>query len=385
MRRGILASLALADSPTIRTAYAAFGNRGPGFDTVRLVAACAVVLHHSLKLQMDIVRDDVLFHFSHGYTQTGLLAVSVFFALSGFLVTPGLARNGNVIEYLSRRFMRIMPLLAFVVVVTALVVGPLVSALPPGEYYAQPQTWRYLQNVTTSLSLQLPGVTDYDGGDTINGPMWTLRYEWLCYFAIAAASVLAMFRHRSLFLLGWMGCLALLNFGLGSIPADQPRGMVYMQLYLFAYFGAGVVIYLFADWLRWSKGLLVGAVVALAACYQLGLGYLFGPFLTAYIVVGIGLLRFPWARWIENSDMSYGVYLIHSVVLVVLMTVHPFESGIVLFLVCLPLTCLAAMFTWHFIERPALRHKLLPAQILRGILLRLPVRLTGMRKVDHTP
>ena len=42
---------------SLRNAYEAVGNRGPGFEMLRLVAASAVVLHHSLKIEYDIVRD----------------------------------------------------------------------------------------------------------------------------------------------------------------------------------------------------------------------------------------------------------------------------------------------------------------------------------------
>ena len=129
-------------TPTLREAYAALGNRGPGFDMLRLVAASAVVLHHAMKIEHDIVLDDWLFRFSGGYTQLGLLAVSVFFALSGYLITPGLVKSGNVIGYFSRRFMRIMPLLAVIVATTALVVGPFFSSVSIAEYYSSAATWR---------------------------------------------------------------------------------------------------------------------------------------------------------------------------------------------------------------------------------------------------
>ena len=187
-------------TPTLRDAYAAVDNRGPGFEVLRLVAASAVVMHHAMKIEHDIVRDDWLFQFSGGYTQLGLLAVSVFFALSGFLVTPGLLRSGNVIGYLGRRFMRIMPLLFTIVALTALVVGPLVSRVPLAEYYTSTATWRYFKTVTTFLSLQLPGVTDYDGGVTINGPIWTLHFEWICYLLLAGLAAIRVLSRRWLVL-----------------------------------------------------------------------------------------------------------------------------------------------------------------------------------------
>lgn len=356
---------------TIRAAYAAVGNHGPGFDTIRLLAASAVVLHHSLKIEHDIVRDDWIYGFSHGYTQLGLLSVAVFFALSGYLVTPGVARNGDVIEYLSRRFMRIMPLLAAVVFVTALVIGPLFSALPPLEYYSSPQTWHYLKSVTTALSLQLPGVTDYDGGNTINGPMWTLRHEWTCYFLVAGASLTGLLRWRWAFLALWIASQALMLVHYGPLGAEAERPAGFLLLYLFGYFGAGALMYLYGDILPWSRPLVGAAGIALLAAWGLDMSWLIAPALTAYLVVGLGLFRFPWNPLLEKADLSYGVYLTHSVVLMMLMNMIDFTSSLALFATCLPLTYLVALATWTFIEKPALARKSLPAQLAKGAIARL--------------
>ncbi|MCL9998908.1 MAG: acyltransferase [Erythrobacter sp.] len=358
-------------STSLREAYAALDNRGPGFETLRLVAASAVVLHHSMKIEHDIVRDDWLFQFSGGYTQLGLLAVSVFFALSGFLVTPGLAKTGNVIGYLSRRFMRIMPLLATVVLLTALAIGPLVSALPAAEYYASPVTWRYLKTVTTFLSLQLPGVTDYDGGNTINGPIWTLNFEWMCYLLLAGLAAVKVLARRWLFLGIYVLAMLALFFGPDPAAAGDAWRRTFMFLFLFGYFGAGVLLYLFNDVVRWSPWLMLAALAVLTGVYATPFDYIFAPILTAYLVVGIGLIRFPETPLTTGVDLSYGVYLSHSVILMVLMNVYPFQSWPALFAVCLALSYATAFLTWRFVESPGLRHKDLPERMVRAVIARV--------------
>lgn len=362
---------------TLRAAYEAVGNRGPGFEMLRLVAASAVVLHHSMKIEHDIVADDWIFQFSGGYTQLGLLAVSVFFALSGFLITPGLVKSGNVIGYLSRRFMRIMPLLVTVVVVTALVVGPIFSSLSLVEYFTSSQTWKYLQTITTFLSLQLPGVVDYDGGDTINGPIWTLHFEWMCYLLLAALAFVGVLRNRWLFLAIYLAAVLTLTFGIGPIPGDEQRGRLFLFLFLFSYFGAGVLIQLFNDKLYWSRWLMLGALVGLVASYNAGgtvfAGgpYLIAPFFTAYLVVGIGLLKFPETPLTTGVDLSYGVYLTHSVILMMLLNLYPFTSWWVVFALCLPLSYLVAFASWKLVEAPALEHKEWPERLARGLIGRV--------------
>jgi peptidoglycan/LPS O-acetylase OafA/YrhL len=364
------------DARTIGAAFAKNGNRGPGFDTVRICAASAVVFHHSLAIKYNIVAVDWINAFSGGYTNLGFLSVSVFFVLSGFLVTPGLTRSGDVLEYLSRRFMRIMPLLFVVVATTALVIGPMVSDLPPNEYFTRRAPWLYFRNLVTWLSLHLPGVTDYDGGNTINGPMWTLHYEWLCYITLAVLQLLAVTRKRSVFLALWLLmtlAAALIYFRL--VPTGPFRLLRLTELY--SYFGAGSLIYLYRDKLPWSWPLMGATFCALLAALWLGIGVFAAPALIGYLVVGMGLARFPWQRHLAKADLSYGIYLTHSVAFLVIMHFLPVTEPIVLFVLGWSLACLTAILTWNFIESPALRHKDVPARLVRTII---GSRLAGLLK-----
>lgn len=355
-----------ASPSTIGDVFAAGRNRGPGFDTVRLAAASCVVFHHSLAIKYDIVAIDTLNWFSHGYTNLGFLSVSVFFALSGFLVTPGLVRNGDVLEYLSRRLVRIMPLFALVIAANALVVGPLTTTLPIDAYFAHGETWRYFRNLTTWLSLQLPGVVDYDGGDTINGPIWTLHYEWLCYLLLAVLQLLSVTRKRNVFLGIWaLSVLASALIFYGVLPGGL-RALRYFELT--SYFGAGSLVYLFRDRLPWSKAHLGLAVLALVGLLWANLGVLFAPILVSYLVVGIGLLQFPWAGLLAKADLSYGVYLLHSVVFLLIMHFTPVDQPLVLFLIGWPAAMILAWGSWTFIEKPALRYKDVPARWMRTLL-----------------
>ncbi|HQS96783.1 MAG: hypothetical protein B7X90_07080 [Novosphingobium sp. 17-62-19] len=306
---------------SIGGAFALNNNRGPGFDTVRILAASCVVFHHSLAIKYDIVAVDHINHFSHGYTNLGFLSVCVFFALSGFLVTPGLIKTGDIVGYLSRRLMRIMPLLLVVVAFTALVVGPLTSSLPIDVYYSDEATWRYFRNLTTWLSLQLPGVADYDGGDTINGPMWTLHYEWICYLLLALLQFFAIVRKRQLFLTIWLVSVAVSAF---VFFVDGPSEARLLRLFeLTSYFGAGALIFLYRDRLPWSWGIMALTLALLIGALTVNLGVILAPALVAYLVVGMGMAQFPWARLLSKGDVSYGIYLTHSVVFVLIMHFMP--------------------------------------------------------------
>lgn len=377
MQRKLDPGAVLVGAPTLKAAYESFGNRGPGFDTLRLAAASAVVLHHAGSIDHDIVKDDILYQFSGGYTHLGILAVSVFFALSGFLVTPGLRKSGDVLEYLSRRFMRIMPLLVVVVALTVTVIGPILTTVPLSDYFQSSTTWRYLRNITTFLSLSLPGVTNYEGGPAVNSPMWSLHFEWLCYGVLAIASIAGLLKHRLVFLSLYLLVMGVLVFGYGPQSADVNLGRIYQLLYFFAYFGGGVLICLFRDVIRWSVSLMLISLCALVLSLWAGLGYALAPLLVTYLIAGIGLIQFPWGRFLEHSDLSYGVYLIHSLVLTLLMHWFEFEGWITLFLAGWVVSLMLAWASWNVIERPALDHKSFPADLVRRFAKAIPLPSIG--------
>ena len=361
--RGLLRIRSLAD------AYEEVGRHAPGFDTLRAVAASAVVLHHATGLSMDLLAGDPLFAFSRGYTTIGFFAVSFFFCISGFLVTPGLAANGDWIGYLSRRFMRIVPLLAVVVAATALVIGPLATRLPLETYFSDPQSWSYFRNITTSLSLELPGVVTQEGTNRVNEALWTLRYEVLCYLLLAALAILGLLARRWLVLILWLAASTLTAVTFETQGAQSSQ--FFNLAHLFAYFGAGVLLYLFAPRVPVSAGLAMLAAILLAAVLWLGLGAVFAPPLTAYLCVALGLVRFPWSDRAARFDISYGIYLWHGPVMAMLIEYNAFADWRTFFVATMGATVVLSALSWTFVEAPSLARKTWPADLFRNGLVRL--------------
>src|ERR1700720_1810015 len=114
--------------------------RGPGFDQIRLAAATTVLLHHAHGFDYDTLVDP-LFTYSGGFLHFGLLAVLVFFAISGFLVTPGLVRSGDLISYATNRVLRIFPALIVVIIATMLLLGPILTTMSPASYFSDPKLY----------------------------------------------------------------------------------------------------------------------------------------------------------------------------------------------------------------------------------------------------
>ena len=123
----------------------------------------------------------------------------------------------------------------------------------------------------------------------------------------------------------------------------------------------------------WSPQLLIIALLALIAVLYLGAAHIFAPFLVSYLAIGIGLIKMPWSQFMQRADLSYGIYLTHALVLTTLMKLHSFENPLSLFAACMPVTIFVAWLTWTFVEKPALNHKSMPAELTRALLQRVPL------------
>lgn len=222
--------------------------RGPGFDLIRIAAATTVLLHHASGIGGGEITHDILARYSLGFMQFGLLAMVVFFAISGFLVTPGLTRSGDVRSFAASRVVRIFPALVVVVLLTMLAVGPALTTDTLYAYFRDPLTWKYLKNVLTLTVNPLPGVTVEGQPVVVNGALWTLHFEILSYAALALTAMIGLLRRRILLLALFLAtyvAYVLLATHPGLASALPERAVTFIALLV--YFAAGATLSLFVD------------------------------------------------------------------------------------------------------------------------------------------
>lgn len=343
---------------TIGQRLVATKYRGPGFDQIRLAAATVVLLYHSRGIEHGDIRFDPLFGFSSGFIQFGLLAVLVFFSISGFLVTPGLVRSGNVVTYLVHRALRIFPALFVVVVISMLVLGPALTTSSLASYFSDPQLYLYAKNAVTLSIRYLPGVVTPDGQPIIvNGALWTLHFEVLSYLILALMGVLHLLR-RSAFLVLYLAAYAI-YVSVNLEPATAawlPERLVTLDG-LFVYFSAGAALYVFRDHIPFSKALAFAASAAIVVSLRYGLGPILLPICLPYVVIVCGLSVLPGASLIKR-DLSYGVYLIHAPILVALIVLCPaLKTWWVGAMIAFVIAMFLSLLSWTFVEAPMLRQK----------------------------
>lgn len=165
-------------------------------DLVRLIAACAVIFGHAYALIPQHSGDDP-FKKILPYDYSGSLAVKVFFFISGLVIVHSVIRAPALFPFLFKRAIRIVPALIACNLITVFVIGLALTQIPLLEYISSKEIYTYIIRNTFLYDIQwrLPGVFE-SSRYGVNGSLWTLPWELLCYFGVAIGVVLSVFVSR---------------------------------------------------------------------------------------------------------------------------------------------------------------------------------------------
>ncbi|NOJ44623.1 acyltransferase [Bradyrhizobium sp. WSM 1791] len=240
--------------------------------------------------------------------------VPSFFALSGFLVAGSLERN-TILAFLTLRFLRIFPALCVEVLISALLLGPLLTSLSLSDYFSHPEFWRYLGNIVGWVHLYLPGVFENrPPPHYVNGSIWTVPFELECYAAIAALGIAGLSKRPILFTS--VAFIAMLVFsakgGTFAVISRVGGELIIVSLgrgELILPFMFGVAIYLVRNLLPFSLLLFVlSLTLSYVLVYFRPTSYLAAPFV-AYSTAYMGLLNPRRTLLVRGAEYSYGIYL----------------------------------------------------------------------------
>jgi len=273
------------------------------FDALRLTAALAVMFSHVHALTG---RPEP----GLGGLTLGTIAVFVFFAISGYLVSSSWRSDPDVQRFVARRLLRVAPAYIVVIAVTSI----------------------------TMTSLGLTSFTMNPLG-AVNGSLWTIDYEVLCYLVFMVLAVAT--RH---------GGLALVTMG-AALGFDS-----YFEQFA-TIFGLGATISQYGVLQRrWSLPLIAAIAIAV---FPLRPSFLpIAVFVTA-ASVWLGSQSWPGVRdFGARGDLSYGVYLyaypVQQLTIMLLGTSAPLPG---LLLIAVVWTAAMAWLSWRFVEEPALALK----------------------------
>ena len=355
------------------------GGRTTGFDYLRLGLATAVFCSHSIDVSYGV---SFTVAFENGPIRP-LIAVllPMFFALSGFLVAGSLDRCQSLVSFMGLRFIRLAPALAFETVVSAMVLGPLLTRLPLAAYFSDSVFARYFLNILGDIQYLLPGMFEQNPwARTVNAQLWTLPYELLCYIGLASMAVLGLHRRRRAFALVVFALQVILTvqYIVSAASAGWNASPVAPGLSLVLAFLYGIALYLYRDKIPHSPRLgLASGAITLALLINSSTDYL-APLFAAYFTVWLGLMRPRPSPLTRHGDYSYGIFLFgfpiqQAATQVLGPHLHQWYWNIA---VALPLTIVLAAISWHGIEKPAL--------VLRGPLRRLEEYLASASRAKAT-
>jgi peptidoglycan/LPS O-acetylase OafA/YrhL len=330
-------------------------GRDNNFNLTRMLAASAVLVSHSYALPWGSWREPFI---EHGFTLGGL-AVSVFFALSGFLISASFARRPSLIDFGMARALRILPALAVVTVLTVLVLGPLTTRLPLSDYFRDRATWLFLPKAISLrwMEFSLPGVFENLRYHVVNGPLWTLYYEVTCYVGLALVCRTEMaVKHTPSWLI--FALYALLYVVLVHISGrHHADALIYAQLSL--PFVLGMAAYRFRGHIRANA--IIAASLILIAIGSLFLDVLaFEIRMLAVAYTALYLAQVPsnsLLKYNRVGDYSYGVYIYGWPIQQLVLLQNPFTHPLILIAVALPTAIVCGMISWYLVEKPTISQK----------------------------
>src|SRR5882724_9902791 len=339
-------------------------DRRNNFDALRLLAAISVIFSHAFLIAEGTQNNEPLILLTSNQAILGLAGVFVFFAVSGFLVTQSFEQTANPLHFLAKRALRIFPGLFVATMVSAFVLGPLVTDLPLATYLGRAEPYQYVVgNTLLDQTVQeLPGVWFVDNpvGLEINGSLWTLRSEFVMYLMVLALGLLRLLTIRTTLVLLAFG-MACLHFNM--LDKLEKWGWFFQLLsawgWLLGFFAAGMVLYKLRETRVFDGRIALLALAGLALSIPLRqfilLFPVFGCYLALWLALNPHLPVIPAARF---GDLSYGLYIYGWPVEETVMWLSGGRAAWwQVFLIALPAASAIAFLSWHLVERPMLRLK----------------------------
>ncbi len=339
-----------------------YANQDTGFAWLRMAGAVLVVFEHCFPIiePNRITSLPASWNFSLGY-----FALMAFFAMSGYQIADSWQRDSSWWRYLLKRVLRIWPPLLFVVMVTAFVIGPLVTVLGPDEYWGNPGTWGYVVHNAMLYPLQhlLPGVfTENPYPFSANGSLWTLPMETTGYMIVLVVGLVGgLARGRIMLFPLLLAFMVADGFFQASVGFQGDAGALFsvplgsMVAFLVA-FVVGMLLHSYRDLIPLRP---VVAYVLVALYFVAHFTPAIEPAARFILPIASGYGAITWAyhwpRRLGGYDQwvypSYGMY-VWGMPVQQLYTLAGVRNSYLLIVLAIPTAYLCGVVSWRLIERP---------------------------------
>ena len=295
----------------------------------------------------------------------GPAAIAGLFACLGFSLAVSRVERDSL-EFIARSAIRTVPAILFAVIGAFAVLGPLVSSIAVREYFTRGESWAYLLNLALLPRLALPGVFEFNNlTNVVNEITWVLPA-----FVLTVASAFAVTRRRRNVMLVGGTLTILLAAGLADYAGllSDPFAFSSTHRFLARSIGAiaagqfGIGCFLLRDRVAVSLPLAVAAAALVGAIAVFGNRSWAGMFLAQY---GIGVICGYFAIYAATLRLPSpaGVSLLAPLFAPLFAFSFPIQqlviqfgsrdqSGLMNFIIALPLTVLLGLTFEMLIARP---------------------------------
>lgn len=259
---------------------------------------------------------------------------TAFFVISGFLIMVSFDHSESIKHFFKKRARRIFPAYITIILCCALFLVFL-SSYSALTYYTDARWWRYLAaNLCFMNFIQpsLPGVFESDMfvNSSVNAALWTQKVEVGFYLLVP---LLAYVLHKSKRPWIW-----LIGIYLSSVIWSNAFMYLYdhsgKQLYMFmehqlpgclSYFAAGMFAYQYKDlFLKYRHWIILPAIGIVVFEKMMGLNW-FQPAGNAAVLLWCAYSLPALNKWEWLGNFSYGMYLYHCPILMVMMQLGAFQ------------------------------------------------------------
>ena len=325
------------------------GDRGNSYDLQRHLAALLVLYSHHFALRGS-VEPTAPFWDTYGF-----VAVAVFFSISGYFMPASFKRSGNFVEFSKRRLRRLLPGMMVCSFLMTYVLGVIYTNEPKWSYLTSPWAWVTFLKYSAFLGRAIPGVfQNYIYPNAVNGSLWTLPVECMCYITIGVALSFSQSWKvlLGLFVGSILGTASLVHTGTGFSFYGVPLN--YLCMFGICFSG-GALLSITKDTWYSSRWLL--SIFAIT-CMFLMPGKLEYSVVGAFgITIMVAVIGESFSEKIINGkfDISYGMYIYGFPIqqIVINEVTHRFWPSMV---ISIALAVAAGYLSYRFVEKPFLRN-----------------------------
>ncbi|WP_140985824.1 acyltransferase family protein [Asticcacaulis tiandongensis] len=327
------------------------GQRFAFLDALRGGAALLVITAHSLEHSKFTELWNGLFSWI-SYGAFGVAGVAVFFFVSGYIIPISLEKRGDIKLFFISRALRIYPLYIFIYFLTILASGQINFLFSPD----------FLPNLTAHLLF----VQEYVKQQNYVGGSWTLSLEAIWYIGFAFLFFTKLNRNNIFIIVSVTGvCLIAQALSLFVTPLPLGRlsmlvacvtGMFFyrysagqMDLRQFTFFVSTLLLTILANltvrtFAESDNPSMLNDLIAWVIATTI--------FIFVFANRHSRFWNAAFLRWL--GEVSYSLYLLHSVIIILLLRLTPL-TGLWFILTVFITTIPLALLTFKYIETPPIK------------------------------